>query len=74
MKRRNVLPLVLLLVAAGCEAPTAPGERDSLEEARARWLAFGTQSYSYDVNRNCFCLRRSSESGRRRGCPDRSDR
>ena len=39
-----------------CEAPTAPGEGDSLEAARARWLALGSQSYSYDVSRNCFCL------------------
>jgi hypothetical protein len=56
MKRVWLFPLVLLLASAGCEAPTAPGERDSLEEARARWLALGTQSYSYDVSRNCFCL------------------
>lgn len=56
MKRPCLLPLALLLVGVGCEAPTAPGERDSLVEARARWLARGSQSYSYDVNRNCFCL------------------
>jgi|KBSSwiStaDraftv2_1062776.scaffolds.fasta_scaffold28823_5 hypothetical protein len=57
MNRRSFLPAALLLLAGmACEAPTAPGERDSLEAARTRWRALGSQSYTYDVNRSCFCL------------------
>jgi hypothetical protein len=57
MTRRPFLPIALLLLAGlACEAPTAPGERDSLEAARARWRTLGSQSYSYEVNRSCFCL------------------
>lgn len=57
MKPRIFLLAGLLLVAGlACEAPTAPGERDSLEAARARWRALGSQSYTYEVNRSCFCL------------------
>lgn len=57
MNRRSFLPATLLLLAGmACEAPTAPGERDSLEAARTRWRALGSQSYTYDVNRSCFCL------------------
>lgn len=57
MNRRPFLPVALLLFAGlACEAPTAPGERDSLESARARWNALGSQSYRYELNRSCFCL------------------
>lgn len=57
MNRRPFLPAALLLLAGlACEAPTAPGERDSLEAARTRWRTLGSQSYTYDVNRSCFCL------------------
>jgi len=57
MNRRSFLPVALLALAGlACEAPTAPGERDSLEASRARWNALGSQSYSYEVNRSCFCL------------------
>lgn len=57
MSRRPFLPAALFLLAGlACEAPTAPGERDSLEAARTRWRALGSQSYTYEVNRSCFCL------------------
>ena len=57
MTRRLLYPLALFLAAVtACEAPTAPGERDSLTQARARWRALGSASYSYEVNRSCFCL------------------
>ncbi|HEX7025573.1 MAG TPA: DUF6174 domain-containing protein [Gemmatimonadales bacterium] len=57
MLRRLALPvLALLLAVTGCEAPTAPGDRDALAEARARWRAGGSLSYSYELNRSCFCL------------------
>lgn len=56
MSPRALYPLVLLLAGLACEAPTAPGERDSLAEARSRWRALGSESYSYEVNRSCFCL------------------
>jgi hypothetical protein len=56
MTRRPFWILALIVAATACEAPTAPGERDSLSEARARWRALGSESYSYEVNRSCFCL------------------
>jgi hypothetical protein len=57
MPRRPFVPVALVLLAGlACEAPTAPGEHDSLEAARARWRALGSESYRYEVNRSCFCL------------------
>jgi hypothetical protein len=57
MRRPLLLPAALLLLGSlACEAPTAPGERGSLDQARARWRALGSESYSYEVNRSCFCL------------------
>lgn len=53
---RQLLLLAVLLTAAGCEAPTAPGNLDNLADARARWRAQGAQSYSYEINRSCFCV------------------
>lgn len=53
---RKILLLAILLVAAGCEAPTAPGNLDNLAAARARWSALGAQAYSYEINRSCFCV------------------
>lgn len=52
-------PWLLLILASGlaaCEAPTAPGERDQLTQARARWYAQGALSYSFELSRGCFCV------------------
>jgi uncharacterized protein DUF6174 len=48
--------LLLGLTAAGCEAPTAPGDRGLLAEARDKWRAQNQDSYSFELNRNCFCV------------------
>jgi hypothetical protein len=48
------LTLVLLLTA--CEAPTAPNDREGLAQARARWQALGSDSYSFELDRGCFCV------------------
>ena len=48
--------LLLGLAAAGCEAPTAPGDRGLLADARARWQAQGSDSYTFELNRGCFCV------------------
>lgn len=53
---KRSLVLTLFLAAAACGAPTAPGELDSLQAGRARWRAVGSESYSYVVNRSCFCV------------------
>ena len=54
-------PRILFLLAAGltaasCAAPTAPGEHGELVEAKARWHAQGSDSYSFELNRGCFCV------------------
>lgn len=54
--RTLLISLALLTAGTACEAPTAPGERDALASARARWTARGSDSYTYDVNRSCFCV------------------
>lgn len=56
MSKPSLILLTLLLAGAACEAPTAPGERDSLASARARWSATSSPSYSYKVNRACECV------------------
>lgn len=56
MTRRSLGFLTLLLTAAACEAPTAPGDGDSLALARAKWRAQGGESYSFVLNRSCFCV------------------
>ena len=48
--------LLLLGLATSCESPTAPGDRGLLAEARARWQAQHQDSYSFELNRNCFCV------------------
>lgn len=48
--------LTLLVLAAACQAPTAPNDRADLEQARARWQALGADSYSFELNRGCFCV------------------
>jgi hypothetical protein len=53
---KPTLALLTLLAAAACEAPTAPGDVDNLSAARARWQAKGSDSYTYTVNRSCFCV------------------
>jgi hypothetical protein len=53
---KRSLAILTLLAASACEAPTAPGEHGSLEQARALWLARGSDSYSYTISRNCFCV------------------
>ena len=47
---------LLLLALAGCEPPTGPSERQALEVARARWVAQGSPSYTYELSRECFCV------------------
>ena len=56
MTPRSRLFLTLATVLAACAAPTAPGERDQLAEARARWQALGSSSYSYELDQGCFCV------------------
>ena len=46
----------LWLAALGCGSPTAPDQRAELEQARARWAKQGGLSYSYVLERGCFCL------------------
>jgi len=48
--------LLLLGLATSCESPTAPGDRSLLAEARATWQAHNRDSYSFELNRNCFCV------------------
>lgn len=45
-----------LLALAGCEAPTAPTDREQLDQARALWASQGGPSYSFEVSRACECL------------------
>ena len=52
----RILLFAALLAAAGCEPPTSPGDLDSLAAARVRWRAQGIESYSYELNRSCFCV------------------
>ena len=54
MRRLALLALVLSLAA--CESPTGPSDREQLQEARARWDANGNDSYSFEINRGCFCV------------------
>lgn len=56
MPKQCLALLTLLLAGAACEAPTAPGEHDSLVAARALWRARGSDSYTFTVNRGCFCV------------------
>lgn len=56
MTKQSLALLTLLLAGGACEAPTAPGEIDSLITARALWRARGSDSYTYTVNRSCFCV------------------
>lgn len=56
MRNRSLALAALLLTGAACEAPTAPGDGDNLSTARALWRASGSESYSYAVNRSCFCV------------------
>jgi len=51
-----MLILAALAGLAACEAPTAPGDRDNLADARARWQAHGSPNYSFEMTRDCFCL------------------
>lgn len=48
--------LLLGVATAGCESPTAPGDRGLLAEARAQWRSRNQDSYSFELNRNCFCV------------------
>jgi len=54
MRRLALLALVLTLAA--CESPTGPSDREQLLQARARWDANGSDSYSFEINRGCFCV------------------
>lgn len=53
---RRMLILAALAGLTACEAPTAPGDRDNLAEARARWQAHGSLNYTFELTRECFCL------------------
>lgn len=44
----------LVVVAAACSSAVGP-ELESLESARARWEAAGVTSYSFVMQRFCFC-------------------
>jgi hypothetical protein len=54
MKRLALFLLTFGLAA--CEAATAPDPNQELVSARARWLAQGSASYSYELTRGCFCV------------------
>ncbi len=57
-KRRSIgLLLAGLLVLTGCfiTGPGDDGERDLLQRMRARWRAQGYDSYSFVLQRLCFC-------------------
>jgi hypothetical protein len=56
MTKHSLALLTLLLAGAACEAPTAPGEIDTLIAARALWRARVSDSYTFTVNRGCFCV------------------
>jgi len=56
MTKQSLALLTLLLAGGACEAPTAPGEIDSLITAQALWRARGSDSYTYTLNRSCFCV------------------
>lgn len=56
MSKPSLALLALLLAGAACEAPTAPGDADNLTAARTLWRARGADSYSYTINRSCFCV------------------
>jgi hypothetical protein len=53
---KSTLLLAILLATAGCGAPTAPNDRDGLAAARERWRIQGSATYSYEINRSCFCV------------------
>ena len=46
----------LVLLAAACDSPTAPGDQGELSLSRTRWADHGSLSYSFEINRGCFCL------------------
>jgi hypothetical protein len=53
---RSAWLLLLTLLLAACDSPTAPNELDQLADARARWQTQGSDSYSYELTRECFCV------------------
>ena len=56
MPKLSVAVITLVLAGAACEAPTAPGDRDNLDAARALWNLKSGPAYSYKVNRACECV------------------
>ena len=53
---RLLSPMLLLLAASACSDQGPPlGVRGELEVNRARWEASRPTSYSYTVERRCFC-------------------
>lgn len=53
--RQTWLALPILLLAA-CDSPTAPNEPAQLADARALWQTQGSDSYTYELTRECFCV------------------
>jgi hypothetical protein len=53
---RRFALVALALALAACESPTGPSNREQLLQARARWSANGSDSYSFEINRGCFCV------------------
>ena len=53
---RRLVLLSLALTLAACDAPTGPSDREQLVQARARWAEHGSDSYSFELNRGCFCV------------------
>lgn len=56
MSSRRLFLATLLLAAAGCADVTSPGEQGQLDAARARWHAQGSDSYTVELTRGCFCV------------------
>jgi len=55
MKRGTALTLGAVLWLGGCDLITGPDELERLDDARTRWALQGSQAYSYEVRRTCYC-------------------
>src|SRR5436309_13665154 len=47
--------VVLAASLTACESPLSPGELRALADAEARWAGRGSQDYTFEIRRSCFC-------------------